>query len=284
MNGRVYDPLSYTDPSGFFFKKLFKGIGKLFKGVARAVKSVLRTITRNIRTIAAIGVLFIPGVNAYASGFVSGLVASGGDLKAGLINALTAGAFEWVGGVEWATHFGDVAFAAKAVAHGVVGGVSSLAGGGKFKNGAMTAAYAYAFNELRHRFVNPTGKRVRGCDEQGCGEYLADREGRTGKHLGADYISDPGQEVVAIADGTVARLPSGDYDDIVVGDGKGVSYKLLYLNVDKSLEIGSTVTAGQVLGTAQDITGRYPGITNHVHVKLRVDSNVVNPEDYIEPP
>ena len=143
---------------------------------------------------------------------------------------------------------------------------------------------ADAFNELQHRFVNPTGQGVRGCDKQGCGEYQANREGRTGRHLGADYISDPGQEVVAIADGTVARLPSGDYDDIVVGDGKGVSYKLLYLNVDKSLEIGSTVTAGQVLGTAQDITGRYPGITNHVHVKLRVDSNVVNPEDYIEPP
>ena len=127
-------------------------------------------------------------------------VASGGDLKAGLINALTAGAFEWVGGVEWATQFGDVAFAAKAVAHGGVGGVSSLAqggsflggfaaggvaqfvgggrwarrldrtgqgvvrivagglaslaGGGKFKNGAMTAAFAYAFNELRHRKVD----------------------------------------------------------------------------------------------------------------------------------
>ena len=136
------NPLSYTDPSGFFFKKLFKGIGKLFKGVARAVKSVLRTITRNIRTIAAIGVLFIPGVNAYADGFVSGLVASGGDLKAGLINALTAGAFEWVGGVEWATHFGDVAFAAKAVAHGVVGGVSSLAQGGGFLGGFAAGGVA----------------------------------------------------------------------------------------------------------------------------------------------
>ena len=68
-----------------------------------------------------------------------------------------------------------MAFAAKAVAHGVVGGgrwarrldwtgqgvvrivasgLASLAGGGKFKNGAMTAAFAYAFNELRHRAVD----------------------------------------------------------------------------------------------------------------------------------
>ena len=324
------NPLSYTDPSGFFFKKLFKGIGKLFKGVARAVKSVLRTITRNIRTIAAIGVLFIPGVNAYAAGFVSGLVASGGDLKAGLINALTAGAFEWVGGVEWATQFGDVAFAAKAVAHGVVGGVSSLAqgggflggfaaggvaqfvgggrwarrldrtgqgvvrivagglaslaGGGKFKNGAMTAAYAYAFNELRHRFVNPTGKGVRGCDEQGCGGYNASRGSRS--HRGTDYSAAPGQDVLAISDGIITKIgyPYGDdisYRYIQIDSSDGYQIREFYITPNRDINFGSSVRVGQVIGTAQSLQPRYPNITDHIHVEIRLNEKLIDPASVI---
>ena len=158
------NPLSYTDPSGFgilgFFKGLFKGIGKLVRGVARVIRAVARTISRNIRSIAAIGVLFIPGVNAYAAGFASGLVATGGDLKTGLISALTAGAFEWMGGIEWAAHFGEAVWAAKAVAHGVVGGVSSLAHGGSFLSGFAAGGVA--------QWIGGS-KWVRGLDRLGQG-------------------------------------------------------------------------------------------------------------------
>ena len=45
------NPLSYTDPSGFFFKKLFKGIGKLFKGVARVIGRIVRGVNRIINKI-----------------------------------------------------------------------------------------------------------------------------------------------------------------------------------------------------------------------------------------
>jgi leukocyte cell-derived chemotaxin-2 len=64
----------------------------------------------------------------------------------------------------------------------------------------------------------------------------------------------------------------------------GTSWKILYTDVDPSIKIGDKINAGQVMGTAQDITGTYPGIKNHVHVKLRINYQVVDPAKYIPPP
>ena len=324
------NPLTYTDPSGYFIGKLFKGLNKVFGDFAPFL---------------SIALLAIPGVqawvfqswlSAFQFGFVTGGIATG-SVKGALFGGISAAAFYGIGEHFTAltglpaggaghvlTHglaggvlaelqggqFGNGFLAAglsKAVMGrfsyrdlsapavigrttiaAVVGGTVSRITGGKFANGALTAAMAQLFNNeasnirARKKFVNPTDQGVRGCDSQGCGGYGARREGR--RHIGTDYITDPGQDVLAIADGKVDRLLSGKYDGVVVGDGQGVSYKILYLNVDDSLQVGSTVRAGQVLGTAQDITGRYEGITNHVHVKLRVNYKVVNPEDHIDIP
>ncbi len=46
------NPLSFTDPSGFFFKSLFKRIGRVFKKVGKSVK-------KYIKPIAAIGIASI---------------------------------------------------------------------------------------------------------------------------------------------------------------------------------------------------------------------------------
>ena len=139
------NPLSFTDPEGYFFKKLFKKIKKAFKSVFKAVKSVVKAFTRNIKTIASIAVLFVPGANAYAAfglGFTSGLIASGGDFKSALIGGATAAAFYGVGelgltGID------------KALAHGVVGGLSSEAQGGTFISGFASAGVAQAIGGSR---------------------------------------------------------------------------------------------------------------------------------------
>ncbi len=102
--------------------------------------------------------------------------------------------------------------------------------------------------------------------------------------MGADFISTSGQNVSAISDGSVIRLPSGGYSGVVVGDGQGTSWKILYVDVDPSLKIGDSVKSGQTLGTAQDLSKKYPGITNHVHVKLRMNSKVVDPAKHIPLP
>ncbi|SFV02101.1 RHS repeat-associated core domain-containing protein [Polaromonas sp. YR568] len=69
--------------------------------------------------------------------------ASGGDCGSG---ALAAGA-----GSAWSKYGPKFeGFAAKLVSHAIVGGTASVLGGGKFENGAVTAAFGYLFNELRH--------------------------------------------------------------------------------------------------------------------------------------
>ncbi|MGQ0700877.1 MAG: FG-GAP-like repeat-containing protein [Panacagrimonas sp.] len=128
------NPLKYTDPSGFFWGALSKLIKKFW------------------RPLLAIAVSFIPGINILAAGFIAGLITSGGDLKAGIFGALTAGAFSAVGG-----YFAGVASKSvtgvlttgerllKIVAHGAVGGFSSVAQGGKFGSGFLSAGFTEAF-------------------------------------------------------------------------------------------------------------------------------------------
>ena len=141
------NPLSYTDPSGYFFSSIFKAIKSVVSAVVGAVKSVLNN--KVLRTIAAIGIAFIPGGQGFAAaalkGFGAGFVASGGDLKYGIIGAVTGAAFHGIG-----THFGEVkAFSSahiqKIVAHGVVGGTANKAAGGRFLSGFLSAGTAQAF-------------------------------------------------------------------------------------------------------------------------------------------
>jgi hypothetical protein len=45
----------------------------------------------NKHVISVLSVLFIPGLNIYAAGFLSGMIGIKGDLKQGILGALTAG-------------------------------------------------------------------------------------------------------------------------------------------------------------------------------------------------
>ena len=150
------NPLSYTDPSGFFFKKLFSKIGSFFKKYAPEIFGGLefRTIAANkfLSTAVIIGVNFIPGLQGWASVLVaaafSGLASysnSGGDLGQALLSAgitfasavFSAGIGE---GFGHSVEFFTAANAAKTVAHGVVGGVISKFQGGNFQSGFLSSA------------------------------------------------------------------------------------------------------------------------------------------------
>ena len=118
--------------------------------------------------------------------------------------------------------------------------------------------------------TNPTGGEIRN-DSKGQGHYGASRGHRT--HPGTDYkLKWSSQPVVAPIDGLVSRRVYAYADDpqwqgleIV---GKRMTVKLLYVNIDEEL-IGSWVKAGDVIGTAQDISKRYgPDMIPHVHVEI----------------
>ena len=177
-----------------------------------------------------------------------------------------------------------------------MGGTISRITGGKFANGAVTAAMAHLFNAeasaasaraaqgKRERFVNPTGKGVRGCDSQGCGEFNARRGSRL--HQGTDYIAAPGQDVLAVNSGKITKIgyPYGDdlsYRYIQIDSADGYQIREFYVTPTEGLSLGSSVSAGQVIGTAQSLQHRYPNITNHIHIEIRSNGKIIDPTSVI---
>jgi RHS repeat-associated protein len=107
------NPLSYTDPSGYFLKELGKVVG----------------IAMNL----------VPGMqltNVWLHGFVSGFLASGGQAKSGLMGMMSAGIANQVGALADAHKLNDFS---RAALHGVTQGAIARAGGGRFGDGALGA-------------------------------------------------------------------------------------------------------------------------------------------------
>ena len=117
--------------------------------------------------------------------------------------------------------------------------------------------------------INITGQGIRN-DSKGQGHYRAKRGSR--RHKGADYVCTPGQDVPAPISATIVReaIPYADDDRYsgVVLQGEHMRLKMFYLSPDRSL-IGKKVKAGQVIGTAQDISQKYsPAMMPHIHLEI----------------
>ena len=128
--------------------------------------------------------------------------------------------------------------------------------------------------------LNPTGLNIRGTDKWGNGAFKAPRGDHI--HHGLDFICLPGQEVYAPITGHVKRearpYASGDFSGVLITSPR-MDIKMFYFELDKSL-IGTEVQRGQVIGNAQDIGRRYPGITPHVHLEIVL----VDPELFLNIP
>jgi len=182
------NPLSYTDPSGYFFKKLFRGIKKALRSkLVRAVVGIAALIHGG-DLMGWAGKLFKS--EAIGKGLVGGALlgyVSTGTLKGTLSGGLSGAMFGWIGDQALATPWKTLAHGAGGgvmselqggefkhgfwgagiaqaispmykgmdpVAQGIVratvGGTMSRLSGGKFANGAVASAYGYLFNELSH--------------------------------------------------------------------------------------------------------------------------------------
>ncbi len=155
------NPLSYTDPSGYFS---------------------LSTFWKKVRPFVAIGIaiwnpgaLWFSGVwGAAASGFLAGYVASG-SLKGAVAGAFSAAAFYGIGSsfesLSGTGKWGELglsgeAFIAKSILHGAAGGILVLGTGGKFGHGFISAGLTQAFSGsiggLRSSFARVAAAAVLG--------------------------------------------------------------------------------------------------------------------------
>ena len=132
--------------------------------------------------------------------------------------------------------------------------------------------------------ISPTGQGMRKADKWGKGCYRASRGKGMRLHKGADYVCEPGQDVVSPITGVIMReaRPYGDpewvyrYSGLVIYNDY-CSLKLFYLEPIRHL-IGTKVRMGDKVGVAQDISERYEGMIPHIH--LQMDS--VNPQIFMD--
>ena len=143
------NPLSYTDPSGYFLKKLFKKIGKFISRVGEAIVKHMRNIFRAIArvkwlsNVISFALNFVPGCQQWCSyAFNAAMSAAnassfGGFLKGVAIGQVTGRIGGGIGnelrkymGQEFAQGAGQL----------LSGGIAAKAHGGKFIDGVKGAA------------------------------------------------------------------------------------------------------------------------------------------------
>ena len=148
------NPLTNTDPNGYsWLSKGLKKIGGWVKDNWQTIATIAIAIAAPYAaawafntTIAGLtlGQATIAGA---VGGFAGGLVGSRGDIKAALIGAASGAAFGAVGAKvgnpkwgEWTQMF------KKVTAHGLVGGAVSVAQGGRFGQGVLSAGVSAFFS------------------------------------------------------------------------------------------------------------------------------------------
>jgi len=135
--------------------------------------------------------------------------------------------------------------------------------------------------------ISPTGNGIRYSDRWGQGSYGASRDSGKRVHKGSDFIVSPvGQNIVAPCKGDVIRIkrPYANPINGVLFSGllvRSADFEWTMFYFEPLNEILTTrIEEGQLIGIAQDISIKYPGIIPHVH--LQIDS--INPELFIRLP
>ena len=126
--------------------------------------------------------------------------------------------------------------------------------------------------------------QIRTQDNHGSGHFGASRDNGKRKHAGIDIVALPNEPIYSPINGVVTRhpFPYGNdlkFKGIEIKD-KDLVIKIFYLN--PTITQGTSVKKGQIIGYAQDLTNKYKGITNHVHLEVKDKlGKLINPETLI---
>ena len=156
------NPLSHTDPSGYFLKKLGGWIKKWWRPVL-GIAITVATAGKALSLGGVQGLLLASG-----SGAVAGAVATG-SLRGAVTGALAAAAFYGIGsafeaancsGCFKAGKLKDTAKAVKTALHATTGGLMNVLNGGKFGHGFVSAGITQSFADPITTNFNSTPGRV----------------------------------------------------------------------------------------------------------------------------
>lgn len=142
---------------------------------------------------------------------------------------------------------------------------------------------------LKVQFIkNPVlNGTVRKNDKWGKGYYGAPRGNR--KHNGIDIVAPLGKEVTSPLEAKVVRISYPYASDMSftglllhgIGSYKGFEIKIFYIKPVPNI-VGKTVHFNQKIGVAQSLSTKYPGITNHVHLEVKINGIQTDPKTVIK--
>jgi leukocyte cell-derived chemotaxin-2 len=123
----------------------------------------------------------------------------------------------------------------------------------------------------------------RGRDRFGSGQPGSTRDHGSRSHMGLDIVAAPAEKIFSPIDGNVIREAFPYKDDprmrgiLIRGIGDFSAYEVKFFYV-LGLFSGK-VNAGDLIGHAQDLTVKYPGITNHVHLEVLKNRLPIDPRE-----
>ena len=132
----INNPLSYSDPSGFFFSSVFCEFGRFGSRIGRELKRGVKRYGLQITAIAVAIIIPYSGIftSQLLAGFAAGFIGSRGNLKVALVGGVTGLVLGGTSIADWSLGVGKVAVS------GFVGGVGSEIMGGDFRSGFVGGA------------------------------------------------------------------------------------------------------------------------------------------------
>ena len=125
---------------------------------------------------------------------------------------------------------------------------------------------------------------LRGEDPTGNGWFGASRSGGR-KHQGTDYCAKPGEKIFACESGKVRiGYPYRTSKKMKLVEITNDKYQIKQMYVAPIVNNGQMVTEGEIIGYAQDVANYHnsPKMKNHVHIEIRKNGVLINPETVIK--
>jgi len=124
-------------------------------------------------------------------------------------------------------------------------------------------------------------QKTRVKDKYGSGQYGASRDAGTRMHKGIDIIVSPNEKIFCPIKGSIIREAMPYQNDpsykglVIKGSDAWTGYELKIFYVE-GLFSGSA-NESQEIGFAQNLTTKYPGITNHIHLEVKFQGQQIDP-------